>query len=220
MQDEDQIIDTALMPYNEQVRGVVGVNYRLEPLQRRLGNGKATAEVFSSDAHGEPATPMLEAFGGDAVKVHILVPFSEQTHVFSLEGHQWPYEPGRSGSDMLSSVRVGGLEAVTLVLDRGRAVVVSCPAIISMAITGSRSGKPDCGGYSASTRRARQTTGSSPWQPAETGQQAAPRLHQWADTVPVGRGICILRRGGPPCLPLSPACLRPGEGIPTGCRRR
>jgi manganese oxidase len=40
---------------------------------------------------------------------------SEQAHVFTLEGHQWPLEPGRAGSDLLSSVQVGALEAITIV---------------------------------------------------------------------------------------------------------
>lgn len=31
-----------------------------------------------------------------------------------LEGHRWPLEPGGDGSDMLSSLQVGGLEAITI----------------------------------------------------------------------------------------------------------
>ena len=32
----------------------------------------------------------------------------------TLEGHQWPFEPDRPGSDLLSSVQVGGLESITI----------------------------------------------------------------------------------------------------------
>jgi hypothetical protein len=115
LQDEDAVIGTHIMPYSEQVKGVVGLSYQLEPLAGRLSRDKDTAKVFRSDVHGEPATPLMEAYAGDAVKIHVLVPFSEQVHVFTLEGHRWPLEPGRAGSDLLSSVQVGALEAITLV---------------------------------------------------------------------------------------------------------
>ncbi len=56
---------------------------------------------------------------GDRVAVHVLVPFSEQAHVFTLEGHQWPVEPGRKGSDLVGSLQVGALEAVTVAPEWG-----------------------------------------------------------------------------------------------------
>ena len=119
IQDEDEVIGTHLMPYTEQVQGVVGLNYRSEPFAGRLAEVGDSSKVFSSDEFGDPSTPLMEAYAGDPVKVHVLVPFSEQAHVFSLEGHQWPLEPGRAGSDMLNSVQVGGLDALTIVPDRG-----------------------------------------------------------------------------------------------------
>jgi hypothetical protein len=115
IQDEDELIGTAIMPYSEHVGGVVGLNYRAESLLDRLKENKATENVFHSDVHGDPATPLLEAFAGDAVRIHVLVPYGEQAHVFTLEGHQWPLEPGRPNSDLLSSLQVGPLEAVTLI---------------------------------------------------------------------------------------------------------
>jgi hypothetical protein len=119
LQDEDPIIGTAVMPYVEQVQGVVGLNYRAEPLQARLSRDRDPAHVFASAVHGDPATPLLEAYAGDAVKIRVLAPFSEQAHVFSVEAHEWPQEPGRRGTNVLSSVQVGGLEAVTLALSGG-----------------------------------------------------------------------------------------------------
>jgi hypothetical protein len=102
------------MPYSEHVAGVVGLNYRADSLLDRLDENKDTASIFHSDVHGDPATPLLEAFTGDAVKIHMLVPYGEQAHVFTLEGHQWPLEPGRPHTDLLSSVQVGPLEAITI----------------------------------------------------------------------------------------------------------
>jgi hypothetical protein len=115
LEDEDTIIGTAIMPYTQQVRGVVGLNYRTEPLAARLAQNADAAQVFSSAVHGDPATPLLEAFAGDAVRIHVLAPFSEQAHVFTLEGHEWALEPARSGSDVLSSIQVGALEAITII---------------------------------------------------------------------------------------------------------
>lgn len=107
MQDQDAVIGTAVMPYTEHVSGVVGLNYRAEPLGRR-----------SKDS-GQPATPLLEALAGDLVKIHLLLPWSEQVQVFSLENHRWPLEPGRRDSNLLSSSQVGGMEALTLTLSEG-----------------------------------------------------------------------------------------------------
>ena len=118
-QDEDEVIGTHIMPYTEQVQGVLGLNYELEPLAARLAIDSDISRVFDTKIHGSPATPVMEAYVGDPVKVHVLVPFSEQNHVFSLEGHQWPLEPGRAGSDMLNSIQIGGLDAITIELDHG-----------------------------------------------------------------------------------------------------
>jgi hypothetical protein len=119
IQDQDEIIGTAQMPYAEQVQGPVGVNYRAEPLAARLERNKDRARVFDSAVHGDPVTPLLEARAGDAVRIHVLAPASEQAHVFSIEGHRWPFEPGRRGTPLVSSMQLGALEVLNLVLDAG-----------------------------------------------------------------------------------------------------
>jgi FtsP/CotA-like multicopper oxidase with cupredoxin domain len=111
LQDQDDVIGTAVMPYREEVKGTVGLNYRAAPRNPGPKNG--------GTGHHGPGTPLLEAVAGDLVRIHLLVPWSEQAQVFSLEGHRWPFEPARSGSNRLSSLLVGGMEALTLVLDEG-----------------------------------------------------------------------------------------------------
>jgi hypothetical protein len=113
------VIGTAQMPYSEQVQGAVGINYRAEPLAPRLARNSDTASVFSSAVHGDPSTPLLEAFAGDAVQIHVLAPASEQAHVFSIEGHRWPFEAGRQGTPLVSSTQLGALDALTLRLVAG-----------------------------------------------------------------------------------------------------
>lgn len=109
-QDDDASLGTHRMPYTTKVQGEVGLNYRTA----------ARAEGPARTGVGlDPPTPIMEAFAGDAVKVHVLAPWSEQTQVFSVEGHRWPFEPGRAGTNLLSSVTVGGMEAITAELDGG-----------------------------------------------------------------------------------------------------
>lgn len=85
IQDQDEVIGTAVMPYTEHVKGVVGLNYQAEPLRER---STSTTKVRA---------PLLEAFAGDLVKIRLVLPWSEQAEVFNLEGHRWPFEPGRQG---------------------------------------------------------------------------------------------------------------------------
>ncbi|MGH9281923.1 MAG: hypothetical protein ACRD0S_03190, partial [Acidimicrobiales bacterium] len=120
-QDEDEGLANHRMPYTTEVRGTVGLNYRAAPLVDRLRANPDPGLVYSSDVHGDPDTPLLEAVAGDAVRVHVLAPWSEQSQVFSVESHRWPAEPGRRGTPLVGSVKVGGMEALTLRLDGGAA---------------------------------------------------------------------------------------------------
>ena len=118
-QDEDNLVGTSFMPYIKDVAGLTGVNYRSEPTARRLELGCSPASVFACVDAGVPATPVIEAHAGDLVKVHILVPFSEQNGAFSIEGHKFPLEQTMQGSELLSSIQFGALDALTLVMHAG-----------------------------------------------------------------------------------------------------
>ncbi|HUQ40064.1 MAG TPA: multicopper oxidase domain-containing protein [Acidimicrobiales bacterium] len=96
LQDDDAGLGTHRMPYTTKVGGTVGLNY-----------GRA------------PATPVLDTYAGDPVRLEVLAPWSEQAQVFSVEGHTWPQEPGLAGTNRLSSVTIGGLESPSLWLDGG-----------------------------------------------------------------------------------------------------
>jgi hypothetical protein len=113
LQDEDAGIGTHRMPYTAHVDGTVGINYRKAPLGDRLDQD-TLGRLYDPQTYGDPDTPLMRAYVGDAVRIHVLSPSSEQAHVFTLEGHEWPMTPGLPGTDMLSSVQVGGLEAVTI----------------------------------------------------------------------------------------------------------
>ncbi|MDP8928011.1 MAG: multicopper oxidase domain-containing protein, partial [Actinomycetota bacterium] len=119
LQDEDPGIGTHRMPYTERVRGAVGINYRAAPLADRLASDPDPATVFSGAGRGDPQTPLVEAYAGDPVRLHVLAPWSEQAQVFAVDGHRWPFEPGRAGTPLVSAVQLGGLEAITLPLEAG-----------------------------------------------------------------------------------------------------
>jgi hypothetical protein len=119
LQDEDGVFGTAVMPYFGKLAGVVGLNYRAAPLAARLEKNKDASKIFLGGAESDPGTALIEAYAGDAVQMHVLAPFSEQAHVFTVENHRWQFEPGRKGSDLLSAVQVGALEAVRIVLADG-----------------------------------------------------------------------------------------------------
>ena len=81
--DDDAVIGGNTMPYPSAVSGPALVNYRSAP---RADD----ASMFSSRAHGDPATPILTAYPGDPLRIHAVgAPGSEQGHVFSLGGLAW-----------------------------------------------------------------------------------------------------------------------------------
>jgi FtsP/CotA-like multicopper oxidase with cupredoxin domain len=118
-QDEDEAIGNHRMPYATRVDGVVGLNYRSMPLEGRSRSDGAEAPLYRADRKGGGGTPLIEAVAGDPVTIHVLSPSSEQSQVFSLEGHEWSIEPGRDGANVVSSQRFGGLEAFTLSFEAG-----------------------------------------------------------------------------------------------------
>ena len=141
LQDEDEVIGTHAMPYNHAVGGVVGLNYGSSPLEERFdllpnvedGKSQVIADRMGglfdlfpdpaaepdAGAYVDPSTPVMEAYAGDLVRIHVMVPFSEQNHVFSIEGHRWPFEPGMDGTNLVGSEQVGAVGTLEIALDAG-----------------------------------------------------------------------------------------------------
>ncbi len=96
MHDTDDAIGSHRMPYTTAVRGAVGMNY------------------------GRAATgPVIEAFVGDPLQIHVLAPWSEQVQVFSIEGHRWPIDAAMNGSTKVASIAIGGLESIVVTPEGG-----------------------------------------------------------------------------------------------------
>lgn len=58
-------------------------NLRVEPLSTRSGDSSL---LFSSQEHGDPATPFLEAYLGDPIVVRGLVAATNDVHTLHLDG--------------------------------------------------------------------------------------------------------------------------------------
>ena len=83
--------------------GEVGLNYRNEPFTNRLGSGKDVADVFSSQAHGDPATPVFRAYPNDPTMVRVLNSSDlPRVHTWGIFGHNWKYEQNDPSSNVIN----------------------------------------------------------------------------------------------------------------------
>jgi hypothetical protein len=89
--------------------GHPGFNYRTEPLWARLGvppqvwldaaNDAQQADLLSSGAHGDPATPVFTVKARTPVRFRLVQPSGHpRQHTFALHGAEWLRHPWRSGS--------------------------------------------------------------------------------------------------------------------------
>lgn len=94
--------------------GVMGINYRCEPMRERLKNHEDPAYIFSSLVHGDPATPILETYPGDEIVIRLLDGAHEEQHAFNLTGMSWKREITDSHSPNVASQTIGISEVFNL----------------------------------------------------------------------------------------------------------
>ncbi|MGN0295071.1 MAG: multicopper oxidase domain-containing protein [Lachnospiraceae bacterium] len=94
--------------------GVMGINYRSEPMRERLKDGSDPSCVFSSLKHGDPATPVLETYPGDEMVIRLLDGAHEEQHSFNLTGLQWKKEIENIFSNDVASQTLGISEAFNI----------------------------------------------------------------------------------------------------------
>ncbi|MCH7622462.1 MAG: hypothetical protein IIB46_00065 [Nitrospinae bacterium] len=113
-QDEDNILGTSFMPYLQNVAGLTGVNYRLEPWSYREDEGCELGNMFTPcvAADSDPATPVLKAHAGDRVMINIFGAHNEQNQMFNLDGHQWRRHMNQENSDMIDVEEFGSGEYI------------------------------------------------------------------------------------------------------------
>lgn len=66
--------------------GVMGINYRAESMRERLRKKEDPAYLFSSFVHGDPATPIFEAYPGDELMFRLIDGAHEEQHSFNITG--------------------------------------------------------------------------------------------------------------------------------------
>ena len=98
LQEEDAAIGAHVMPYRDEVEGPAAINYGSAPLAERLLTGSDPSRSFDSTAHGDPATDVLDAHTGDAVRLRVLLPSGGSTSVdarteLRQPGHRGPRSP-------------------------------------------------------------------------------------------------------------------------------
>lgn len=94
--------------------GVMGINYRSEPMRERLKDCSDPAYVFSSLVHGDPATPILETYPGDEILIRLLDGAHEEQHSFNLTGMSWKKEVEDVFSPDVASQTIGISEAFNI----------------------------------------------------------------------------------------------------------
>ncbi|HEX2105079.1 MAG TPA: multicopper oxidase domain-containing protein [Solirubrobacteraceae bacterium] len=94
-----------------------GINYRTERFAPRLASNAEPAWVMSSKVHGDPATPVFEAYVGDPVRFRLLMGGDRgRGHSFVMHGHGWPNQPTDPAS-MTRTNRGGVLAGNAFVFD-------------------------------------------------------------------------------------------------------
>ncbi|MGN0427883.1 MAG: multicopper oxidase domain-containing protein [Agathobacter sp.] len=94
--------------------GVMGINYRCEPMRERLKHHDDPAYVFSSLIHKDPATPILETYPGDEIILRLLDGAHEEQHSFNLTGLSWKKEITDVFSPEVASQTLGISEAFNI----------------------------------------------------------------------------------------------------------
>ena len=114
--DNEAVLGINTMPYPPGVQTPTQLNYA-------TANGRALdAAQFSSLSNGDPSTPILRAYPGDGMQVHVIgAPGSEQQHVFNLGGHTWAWDQGIARSEQLANQSFGPLTSIDLKVRGGAA---------------------------------------------------------------------------------------------------
>ena len=107
LQDDDPQIGSDFMPYPIKVAGLTLINYK---------NAGRRTDDFS----GSVATPLLRAYVGDPMRIHVLsTPGSEQPHAFRAGGLSWLSDPYMAGSREVSTQGVAPFEGIDVHLIGG-----------------------------------------------------------------------------------------------------
>ena len=89
------------------------LNLRAEPLAERAG---PPSRAFSSTYHGDPETPIVEAYVGDPVVVRATVSGTNEVHTWHVDGHWFRREPWSRDAAPATTAHLGISERMDLVI--------------------------------------------------------------------------------------------------------
>lgn len=104
-------------PGSDDDPGVMGINYRCEPMRERLKIKEDPSHIFSSLVYGDPATPLLETYPGEPIVIRLLDGAHEEQHVFNIQGMPWKKEIDNPNSPLVQAQNYGISEAFNLRID-------------------------------------------------------------------------------------------------------
>ncbi len=104
-------------PGSDDAPGVMGINYRCEPIPERPKIKNDPAHIFSSFEYSDPCTPILETYPGEPIRIRLLDGAHDEQHVFNIEGMPWKKEITDVASPLVQSQTIGISEAFNLHLD-------------------------------------------------------------------------------------------------------
>ena len=91
-------------------------------MPERLKIKNDPAHIFSSFVYSDPATPILETYPGEPIRIRLLDGAHEEQHIFNIEGLPWRKEITDPVSPLVQAQTIGISEAFNLHIDdlRGR----------------------------------------------------------------------------------------------------
>ncbi len=115
---EGKALNAPEVPGSHDDPGVMGINYRSEPMRERLKLREDPAHIFKSDFYGDPATPLLETYPGDEIIIRLLDGAHEEQHAFNITGMSWQKEIADIHSPTAASQSLGISEAFNLRINK------------------------------------------------------------------------------------------------------
>lgn len=98
--------------------GVMGINYRCEPMKERLKIKDDPAHIFSSFVHGDPATPLLETYPNEEMIIRLVDGAHEEQHSFNITGLAWKKEITNINSPLVQQQTIGISEAFNIYINQ------------------------------------------------------------------------------------------------------
>lgn len=104
-------------PGSDDDPGVMGINYRCEPMVERLKRKNDPAHIFSSICYGDPATPILETYPNEPIRIRLFDGAHEEQHTFNFTGLSWRKEIADPVSPLVQAQTIGISEAFNIHID-------------------------------------------------------------------------------------------------------